>query len=270
MIFQYSFIISMSSSADLILALKAELKAAGITYAQLAQGLGLAESSVKRMFAKGDMPLTRVDEVCRVLKLDFAQLARRVADAQPLRRELSEAQEKAVVSDRKLLLMAICCLSQWTFEQIISTYQFTEAEAIGHLSRLDRLGIIELRPLNRYRLRVSKTFRWRPDGPVMQFFRQQVVGEYFSGRFAGEDELLLLVHGSLGPGLATAFAERLQRVADDFAHQHLADQRLPADKRQPYTLLIGLRSWWFQAFVDLWRDQAHQPGGAVPAQAGRR
>ena len=260
----------MSSSADLILALKVELKAAGITYAQLAQGLGLAESSVKRMFAKGDMPLTRVDEVCRVLKLDFAQLARRVADAQPLRRELSEAQEKAVVSDRKLLLMAICCLSQWTFEQIISTYQFTEAEAIGHLSRLDRLGIIELRPLNRYRLRVSKTFRWRPDGPVMQFFRQQVVGEYFSGRFAGEDELLLLVHGSLGPGLATAFAERLQRVADDFAQQHLADQRLPADKRQPYTLLIGLRSWWFQAFVDLWRDQVTQPGSALPPEAGRR
>ena len=29
----------------------------------------------------------------------------------------------------------------------------------------------------------------------------------------GEDELLLLVHGSLGPGLATAFAERL--------HQHV-------------------------------------------------
>src|SRR6185295_2905432 len=81
---------SMSTTADLITALKAELKRAGITYADLARELGLAESSIKRVFARGDMPLSRIDEVLRVLKLDFAELARSVADAQPLRRELTE------------------------------------------------------------------------------------------------------------------------------------------------------------------------------------
>jgi DNA-binding Xre family transcriptional regulator len=45
-----------------------------------AQQLGMAESSVKRMLAKGDMPLSRIDAICRVLKMDFAELARRVAD----------------------------------------------------------------------------------------------------------------------------------------------------------------------------------------------
>ena len=50
----------------------------------IAVGLGMAESSIKRMFAKGDMPLSRIDEILRVLKLDFGELARRVADAQPL------------------------------------------------------------------------------------------------------------------------------------------------------------------------------------------
>lgn len=253
----------MSTSQDLVVALKSELKAAGITYAQLARKLGLAESSIKRIFAKGDMPLSRVDDICRALKLDFAQLARRVADAQPLKRELSLAQERAVVADRKLLLTAICCLSQWHFEQIVSSYDISETECIRCLTRLDKLGIIELRPLNRYRLQVSKTFRWRPHGPVMQFFREHVVDEYFAGGFEGDDELLLLVHGSLGPGLASAFAERLQRTAEDFAQQHLADQRLPANKRKPYTLVIGLRSWWFQAFVDLWRQPMQGPSAAT-------
>ena len=41
----------MSSSRDLISALKVELKAAGLTYADAARHLGMAESSVKRMFA---------------------------------------------------------------------------------------------------------------------------------------------------------------------------------------------------------------------------
>ncbi|RZI92263.1 MAG: XRE family transcriptional regulator, partial [Variovorax sp.] len=38
----------MSTTVDLVLALKAELKHAGMTYADLARSLGMAESSVKR------------------------------------------------------------------------------------------------------------------------------------------------------------------------------------------------------------------------------
>ncbi len=243
----------MSSSVDLVSALKSELKSAGLTYAALAKRLGMAESSIKRIFAKGDMPLSRIDEICRVLKLDFADLARQVASTQPLREQLTLAQERAVVGDPKLLLAAICCLSQWSFEQIVSTYRISEVECIRLFTVLDKLGIIELRPLNRYRLHVAKTFRWLPNGPVMSFFRQNVVGEYFSGGFDGEGELLTLVHGSINPGMATLFNERLQRVAQDFAQQHLADQRLPEEQRKPFTLILSMRSWWFTAFQNLKR-----------------
>lgn len=253
----------MSSTRDLISALKAELKTAGVTYAELAGHLGMAESSVKRMFSQADMPLSRVDEVLRVLNLDFAELARRVADAQPLRRELSLEQEMAVVAERKLLLVAICCLSQWTFEQIVGTYALSEAEAVQRLAQLDHLGIIELKPLNRYRLLVAKTLRWRPQGPVMRYFREHVVGDFFEGGFDGEGELLMLVHGQIGRGLAAAFNERLARVAQDFAQQHLADHKLPPDQKRPFTLVIGMRSWLFSVFRDLRRE-----GALVPHLAG--
>jgi transcriptional regulator with XRE-family HTH domain len=243
----------MSTTIDLVQALKAELKAAGITYADLAKHLGMAESSIKRIFAKGDMPLSRIDEVLRVLKMDFAELARKVADAQPLRHELSEEQEAAVISDRKLLLLAICCLSQWTYEQMVATYSFTDAECVRYLVQLDKLGIIELRPLNRYRLKVAKGFRWRPNGPVMAYFREHVADDYFSGGFDGEGEMLMLVHGQIGRSLASTFVERLQRVGQDFAQQHLADQRLAPEHKRPYTLVVGMRSWLFAAFRDLKR-----------------
>jgi DNA-binding Xre family transcriptional regulator len=243
----------MSTTLDLIKALKAELKTAGITYAELADQLGMAESSIKRVFAKGDMPLSRIDDICRVLKLDFADLARRVADAQPLRRELTLEQEKAVVADRKLLLVAICCVSQWTWEQMLATYTFSEAEVVKHLVALDKLDIIELRPLNRYRLKIAKGFRWRPHGPVMEFFRKHVADDYFSGGFDGEGETLTLIHGQISPSLAATFVERLQRVGQDFAQQHLADQKLSPEQRRPYTLVVGMRSWLFAAFRDLKR-----------------
>jgi DNA-binding Xre family transcriptional regulator len=244
----------MSTSAALIAALKKELKTAQMTYADLARALGMAESSVKRMLAKGDMPLSRIDAICRALKIDFAELARRVADMQPLLAELTEAQEKAVVADKKLLLCAICVLSQWTLEQITGSYRLTEAECIKYLAQLDRIGIIELKPLNRYRLKLAKTFRWRPHGAVMDYFRDNALLDYFSGGFAGEGEGLLLVHGSISRSLAPSFMERMQRVAQDFAQQHQADQKLASKDREGFTLLLAMRSWEFEAFAALRRQ----------------
>jgi len=252
----------MSTTADLVTALKAELKASALTYAALAERLGMAESSVKRMFsASGDMPLSRIDAICRALNLDFADLARSVAEKEPLLMELSLAQEKAVVGDRKLLLVAICCLSHWTLEQIIGTYQLSEAEVVKHLVRLDRLGVIDLRPGNRYHLKVAKGFRWRAQGPVMQYFRAEVLDDYFAGGFNGESEMLMVVHGQIGRGLANSFRERLARIGQDFAQQHIADQKLSPADRRPYTLVIGMRSWLMAAFRDMKRPEVAWPDG---------
>ena len=244
----------MSGTQDLITALKAELRRAGITYAQLAQELGLAESSVKRIFAKRDMPLSRIDEVLAVLRMDFAELARQVALASPQRSELMLAQERAVVADPKLLLVAICALSLWTLEQITDTYALSKPQAVACLLALDKLGFIELRAQNRYRLKIDKTFRWRPDGPVMQFFRQHAVADYYSGGFDGPGELLMLVHGHIAKAQAALFNDRLQRLAQDFSQQHVADQKLPAADKRAYTLVLGMRSWLFAPFRELMRQ----------------
>ena len=244
----------MSTTADLLLHLKTELKAAGVTYATVAERLGMAESSVKRMFSKeGDMPVSRIDDICRIINMDFADLARRVADTQPLMLELTLAQEKAVVADRSLLIVAICVISQMPADEILATYEISEPKLIRALTRLDKIGIIDLRPSNRYRLKVAKGFRWLPHGPVMDFFRKDVLHDYFAGGFDGESEMLMVVHGEIGRGLANSFRERLTRIGQDFSNQHLADQKLPPDQRRPYTIVIGMRSWLMAALADMHR-----------------
>ncbi|MBT0962795.1 helix-turn-helix domain-containing protein [Denitromonas iodatirespirans] len=247
----------MSTTADLVKTLKTELKAAGLTYAMLAERLGLAESSVKRLFsASGDLPLSRIDAVCRVLGLDFADLARKVADSQPQLQQLSLEQEQAVVADRQLLLVAICVMSQMSLDEILSAYALSEAEGVRCLAQLDRLGIIDLRPGNRYHLKVAKGFRWLPQGPVMAFFRREVLQDYFAGGFDGESELLTVVHGEVGRSMAASYRDRLIRLCQDFSNQHLADQKLPADQRQPFTLVVGMRSWLMPALRDFQRPGA--------------
>jgi AraC-like DNA-binding protein len=243
----------VSDTALLIDVMKQELKAQDITYAEVAQRLEMSESSVKRMFSKKEMPLTRVDDICRLLNTDFAELSRRVSLAVPLTSELSYAQETAVSKDPKLMLCAICVLSYWTFEQIVQTYEITEAETTRCFVTLDKLGVMELKPLNRYRLKVAKTFKWRGDGPIRQFFLQHIVGEYFGGRFDREGETLMMVHGNINHAAAPMFVERLQRLGEDFSKQHLADQKIDSKYRDGFTMIVGFRRWEFSAFTGLRR-----------------
>src|SRR5690606_40506237 len=97
------------------------------------------------------------------------------------------------------------------------------------------------------------TFRWRPHGPVMNYFREHALLDYFAGGFDGPGEGVLLVHGTISRGLAPAFMERMQRVAQDFAQQHLADQKLAPRELEGYTLLLALRSWECDAFTKMRR-----------------
>ena len=243
----------MSDTALLIDVMKQELKAQAMTYVDVALALEMSESSVKRMFSKKEMPLTRVDDICRLLHTDFAELSRRVSQAIPLMTELTYAQEIAVSKDPKLLLCAICVLSYWTLENIVSTYEISEAQTTACFTQLDKLGIIELKPLNRYRLKVAKTFKWRSDGPIRQYFLQNIVGEYFGGRFDRGGETLMMVHGNINQSAAPAFAERLQRLGEDFSKQHLADQKIDAKHRDGFTMIVGFRRWEFSAFTVLRR-----------------
>ena len=67
---------------------------------------------------------------------------------------------------------------------------------------------------------------------------------------------LLLMHQIVrlvGRSLAPAFMERMQRVAQDFAQQHLADQKLPSRELEGYTVLLAMRSWEFDVFSSMRR-----------------
>jgi hypothetical protein len=70
----------------------------------------------------------------------------------------------------------------------------------------------------------------------MDYFRDHAVLDYFAAASTATAEDLLLVHGSVSRAIAPSFVDRLQRVAQDFAQQHQADQKMPQKEREGYTL----------------------------------
>jgi DNA-binding Xre family transcriptional regulator len=243
----------MSSPELLLQVLRTQMRAAGVTYKVLAERISMSESSVKRMFGQQDMSLSRLAQICKAASIPMEDVLRGAADATPQSDSLTLPQEKSMLANPHLLLMAICCLGHWTLEQVLETYDLTEPECIMLLAELDRLGLIELKPLNRYRLRVSNAFRWLPDGPVQQFFREHAVDDYFSGSFNGAGETLLCLPARLSQPSALELVGRIQQLAGELARLHQSDRRLAPTERDGFTLLVGFRSWEFAAFTALRR-----------------
>jgi len=251
----------MTTTSGLVEVLKRELRSRGITYAQVARKLSLSEASVKRMFSRRDFTLKRLDQVCQLTQGEFSDLAQALARDEKLLSQLSLEQEKEIASSIKLFLVAVCVLNHVDPDQIVALYDISKPECIQLLLKLDRVGFIRLLPNNRIRLMVSRDFTWLPDGPIQRFFKQHAHSDYFRSRFDRPDEHMVAVNGMLSRASSAVIIERLKRTAREFSELHNNDLKLPPSERSAMSLLVAIRHWELQVFVDLRRKKPPSTSG---------
>ncbi len=241
----------MAQSAALVDSLKWALRAHGVTYAAVAKELRLSEASIKRMFSRRSFTLSRLDAILAMIHMDLTDLLEEMSGEAHRITRLSPAQEQELVSDIKLLLVAVCARNHWGFKDIVAQYELTESECTRLLAKLDRLGLIELLPGNRIKLRVSEDFRWIPEGPIERFFEARVQKELLDSGFHGDHEHRLFLFGTLSPASQEVFARRLETLAREFAEHHKADNKLPIGERSNVGVVLAMRPWEFKAFREL-------------------
>ena len=249
----------MTQAAAVVEALKRTLKARKMTYGQVATALRVSEASVKRMFSRNHFTLERLDRICDLANTSLSELAREVDSAASHVAQLAPEQEKEIVRDRKLFLVAVCALNQLTLEQIVDTYTVSKTECIQLLLKLDRIKFLQLLPNNQIKLLVARTFSWRPDGPIQQYFKSRAQNEYFRSRFDAPDEILLLINGMLSHASAHTMLARLKRLANEFSEMHTDDALLPLGERRPASVVLAMRPWELDDFHALRRRK--QPEG---------
>lgn len=252
----------MARTAALVESLKRELRARNITYAAVAQRLGMSEASVKRMFSQKEFTLSRLDAICEVAGIEFSDLARSLTPPDAVISQLTYEQEKEFVQNQKLMLVALLSLNHYSFDEMVALFDLDAAECTRLLARLDRLKFIELMPGNRIRLLVSRAFAWIPDGPIQRFFKAEGVSDFFRSSFDGEHELMVLANGALSKPSTSALLARLRKTAAEFSAMRGDDASLPSSERAPITLLLAARPW-FPDFLRRFQRKA-------PAQVTRR
>ncbi|MEQ5836712.1 helix-turn-helix transcriptional regulator [Marinobacter sp. NFXS9] len=254
----------MAQTTAIIDALKKVLREHGLTYQQVATELSLSEASIKRLFAEKQFSLKRLDQICALMGIEISDLMRRL---EPEARvdALTTDQEQQLVSDIPLLIVAICALNRWHFEQILAAYELSEHDVINRLAQLDRMGLIELLPGNRIKPLITHDFHWQKNGPIQRFFEDQVQGDFFHCRFNRPGELRLFLNGMLSPRSNDIMQQKLRRLALDFRHCHQEDLSLPLDERYGMSLMLAIRPWEIGVFRDYRRPDAEKvyPGHAI-------
>jgi len=231
-------------------ALKMHLKARGMTYADVAKALKISEPTVKRIFALKNCTLERLDEICQLVQVDLAELARGMPRESRLINRLTREQEEELMSDPALLLVAVSALHQMRVEEIMATYQLDEAQCVRALLRLEKIGILELHENNRIRLRIARTFSWIPEGPIMRYVKSQLP-DFFAHPFDRPGQLMHMISIRLSRAAQVALLQQLEQIAREYSEQHNADARLPLDQRQPVSVLLAVRPWEPELFKSL-------------------
>jgi transcriptional regulator with XRE-family HTH domain len=243
----------MAHTDTLIETLKQALKANGLTYADIARSLNWSEASVKRWFANGNMTVQRLEAICELIGMEMIDLVRMLDENRHRVSHLTLEQEKELVADTRLLLVALCVNGHWRFEDIIRHYDIPETKCIHLLAHLDKLKLIELLPNNRIRLLVAQDFCWLPNGPIERFFEQQVQDEFLHAGFHGNSDLRMYLNGSLSASSIELMQRTLKGLAAEFNELRNADAALPLEERQIMGMVLAIRHWELSIFRSLRR-----------------
>jgi len=245
----------MSQTKPLIDTLKQELRKQRITYREVSAALDLSETSVKRLFSEEAFSIKRLEKVCQLLHLDISDLVQLMQKNIELTTELTREQEEELVSDVKLLLVALLLMNKLTFREILLIYDISETEGIRLLARLDRMKIIELQPGNRVKLMISPNFQWIPGGPIQQYFESRVQLEFLNSSFNGAGELRIFVSGMISKAANAEIIKKMQHLAKDMNDLNAEAESLPLEQRFGTSLMMAIRPWEIKVFEDLRRHE---------------
>jgi len=238
---------------EIVETLKRVLKARGMTYAELARALHVSTPTVKRLFSEHSFTLDRLEQILKVLEVDFYDLAKMSRATNGSGGELSAEQEAALARDARLFSIFWLITNEWRFEEIAAEFRISAAQLTGYYARLHKLGLIDWRPGNVARLRVPKHYVWRRGGPLRKAYGLKVVTEFMRARFDSPVDAFHFEALELTSESAVVLKRRLERVAAEINELVETDAAAPAKRRIALGVLLAARPWSI-SIVDTLRE----------------
>jgi transcriptional regulator with XRE-family HTH domain len=233
----------------LLRALKSLLKGRGLLYHDVAEKLGVSETTVKRYLTGHSLTVEILEDLCRVVDIRLSDLLA-ISQEEPEQPILSP-EEEDFLSKNPFLAAVFYLLSRGlTPATIQRDFQLTDAEMNGHLTALDRLGLVRLFPYNRVRVMVGRNFNVQTGGALVKLAHDALIKDFFT-KFDVTAPDWLFGFGKLSPSSLERVRELARNFIEAFDAIAEADRELPLDLADWYGFfymlrpvdLAGLKTW---------------------------
>jgi DNA-binding Xre family transcriptional regulator len=239
-------------AARIMMNLKRMMKSRGITYRELARRIDLSEVSVKRIFSRSSLSLSRLEGICQALDVSMQEITRLYGEpAADTAEFLTLEQESALAADPSLLACYYLIANGRTGREIGAELGVEERQVRRWMVKLHSFGLLELRSKLRARARTTSSITWRLDGPVRRLYERQVRQEFLQSSFAGSSEAMHFRSAELSDASCRVLLRKLERLATEFRDLAELDRSLPARDKRSMALVVAARPWVFSMFEGL-------------------
>ena len=237
-------------SARIVANLKAALKTRGVTYAALAQRIGLSEPTVKRVLSRGTLSLRRLEQICEAIGTGVPEVVQLLQGSTTERAEmLTLEQEKALAADSKLFACYHLVANGRSNREIEADMRVAQRTVQLWLARLKALGLVAPSSKHRTRATATAALKWRPDGPVRRMYEREVRAEFLQSLFGTEREALHFRSAELSTASCRVLQRKLDRLAAEFRDLAELDSTLPSSEKRNVGCLLAMRPWVFSRFA---------------------
>ncbi len=206
--------------------LKARLKERQITYAELAEGIGMSESGVKKIFTGSDGSFQRLAQICKYAGVSLAEI---VQSTKTIDVGFTDAQQTAFLREPALFQFYwMLAYEREALENTEKFFRLTKADSFRQLRQLDLLGLIKLLPGDRIRLPSVKAIRWSGDGPFMrkiyQDWSQRLVAK-MAKPVTDPHELFIVRYFKMLPKTYNDFLQAQRALETEFVRRAIQEMR---------------------------------------------
>lgn len=149
------------------LTLKEAMKAKGFTYSRLARKIGTSEVTIKRIFSQGQgCTLDRLFEICEAIGVSFFDIAALAKREEEVDYFLTHEQENHFAAKPAHFAIFKELLRGIPAHEIKKLWELDENRYFKILRSLEKLGLIDVLPENKVRLKVRGNIRMAHRGPL--------------------------------------------------------------------------------------------------------
>ncbi len=241
----------MSQTTELLTTIKKYLKAKGMSYRQLAEEMGLSETSVKRLFSQESFSLKRIEAICKILDLDLFELAIMAKkDRNQEKGRLSIEQERELAANPKLTNFFCLLVIGMPLSRIVEKYDIPDDVLNRMLLKLDKIGVIELHTKNRFRMLVTKNVFWNEQGPLWKLYQKEIRKDFLNQILDSPNSVIEFCPGQLSNTSIGKIQKKIADLVRLFNELAEMDNSLPIQSRESTALYVMFQPWVFSLLMD--------------------